>query len=72
MFTKAIKKGAGPILLSFITIGSIYAHLVSEVSTLLYLLVTLPEANSKFAPENGWLEYDRFLLGWPIFRGVCC
>ena len=20
-------------------------------------------------PENGWLEYDRFLLGWPIFRG---
>ena len=21
------------------------------------------------APENGWLEYDRFLLGWPIFRG---
>ena len=25
------------------------------------------------APENGWLEYDRFLLGpRPIFRGVCC
>ena len=21
------------------------------------------------APENGWLEYDRFLLEWPIFRG---
>ena len=20
------------------------------------------------APENGWLEYDRFLLGWAIFR----
>ena len=20
------------------------------------------------APENGWLEYDPFLLGWPIFR----
>ncbi len=20
------------------------------------------------APENGWLEYDCFLLGWPIFR----
>ncbi len=19
-------------------------------------------------PENGWLEYDRFLLKWPIFR----
>ena len=24
---------------------------------------TLPETN--IAPENGWLEYDRFLLGWP-------
>ena len=22
-----------------------------------------------FAPENGWLKYDCFLLGWPIFRG---
>ena len=21
------------------------------------------------APENGWLEYDPFLLGWPILRG---
>ena len=29
----------------------------------------LPETNSKFTPENGWLEDDRFLLGWPIFRG---
>ena len=27
---------------------------------------TLPETN--IASENGWLEYDRFLLGWPIFR----
>ena len=25
---------------------------------------TLPETN--IAPENGWLEYDCFLLGWPI------
>ncbi len=23
----------------------------------------LPETNSEFAPENGWLEYDPFLLG---------
>ena len=22
-----------------------------------------------FATENGWLEYDPFFLGWPIFRG---
>ena len=28
---------------------------------------TLPKTN--IAPKNGWLEYDRFLLGWPIFRG---
>ena len=31
-----------------------------------------PETNSEFAPENGWLEYDRFLFGRPIFRGFCC
>ena len=32
--------------------------------------ITLPETNSKFAPKNGWLEYDPFLLGSrPIFRG---
>ena len=30
---------------------------------------TFPETNSEFAPENGWLEDDPFLLGWPIFRG---
>ena len=30
--------------------------------------ITLHETNI-FAPENGWLEYDRFLLGWPIFTG---
>ena len=29
---------------------------------------TLPETNV-LAPENGWLEYDRFLLENPIFRG---
>ena len=23
------------------------------------------------ASENGWLEYDPFLLGRPIFRGYC-
>ena len=31
-------------------------------------VITLPETN--IAPENGWLEYDRFLWGWPIFRGT--
>ena len=33
---------------------------------------TLPETNSEFAPENGWLEYDCFLLRLPIFRCFCC
>ena len=36
---------------------------------LLWSSCTLPETNSEFAPENGWLEEDPFLLGWPIFRG---
>ena len=30
---------------------------------------THPKSNSKLAPENGWLEDDRFLLGWPVIRG---
>ena len=25
--------------------------------------ITLPETNSKFTPENGWLEDDPFPLG---------
>ena len=29
--------------------------------------ITLSKTN--IAPENGWLEYNRFLLGRPIFRG---
>ena len=31
-------------------------------------ILTLPETNI-FAPENGWLEDDRFLLKWALFRG---
>ena len=31
---------------------------------------TLPETNSEFTPENGWLEYDRFLLGPGLFSGA--
>ena len=34
---------------------------------LYHLESTLPETN--VAPTNGWLEYDPFLLGRPIFRG---
>ena len=42
----------------------------SDENQSLWLIMTiaLPETNI-FAPVNGWLEYDRFLLGWPIFRG---
>ncbi len=31
---------------------------------------TLPETNSILAPENGWLEDDRFLLGPGLFSGA--
>ena len=33
-------------------------------------LTTLPETNSEFIVENGYLEYDRFLLGWPVDGAV--
>ena len=32
---------------------------------------TLPETNI-FTPENGWLEYDPFLLGFGLFSGASC
>ena len=31
---------------------------------------TLPETKSKFVPENGCLEYDRFLLGDSFPSGI--
>ena len=35
--------------------------------------ITLPETNSILATENGWLEYDRFLLGAKgLFSGANC
>ena len=34
-------------------------------------LNTLPETNI-FAPKNGWLEYDPFLLGLGLFSGANC
>ena len=30
---------------------------------------TLPETN-RFAPENGWLVDDCFLLGWLLWAGA--
>ena len=36
-------------------------------------LTRYPETNSKFAPRNGWLEYDPFLLGpSAYFHGQNC
>ena len=32
----------------------------------------LPSLKLTYPLKNGWLEDDRFLLGWPIFRCVCC
>ena len=29
-----------------------------------------PETNSEFTPENGWLEYDCFMLGFGLFSGA--
>ena len=43
----------------------------SVVIFLLERVGSLLETNSGKAPENVWLEYYRFLFGWPplIFRG---
>ena len=35
------------------------------------MVSTLPETNI-FAPENGWSEYDPFLLGFGLFLGANC
>ena len=31
-----------------------------------------PKSSLTIAPENGWLEYDRFLLGPGLFSGANC
>ena len=38
-----------------------------QLNFLTFHEATLPETN--IAPRNGWLEYDPFLSGRPIFRG---
>ena len=48
------------------------SFLTHQVWNLVFLLHFLWLPSLKLtakAPENGWLEYDPFLLGWPIFRG---
>ena len=48
----------------FFTVGAaVVVVMVGGVHN--FRVVTLPET----APENGWLEYDRFLSGWPVRRG---
>ena len=34
------------------------------------ITIRIPETNSYFTPENGWLEYDPFLLGFGTFSGA--
>ena len=47
-----------------------YFHSTFSDVSIIFVPTTLPETNI-FAPENGWLEYDRFLLGWPgLFSGA--
>ena len=49
------------LLLSFKLLGEyIYVVLVGKIQNTLKL--------TDIAPENGWLEYDRFLLEWTVFR----
>ena len=45
------------------------SHKMFEDFEVIYIWELPPETNSEFTPENGWLEYERFLLGWSIFRG---
>ncbi len=45
--------------------GSIHPLILGEI-----IAITLPETNSEFTPENGWLEYDPFLLGFGLFSGA--
>ena len=42
--------------------------LPTKLSNISFWYPTLPETN--IAPENGWLEYDRFLLGPGLFSGA--
>ena len=36
-----------------------------------WMTLTLPETKpASLTPENGWLEYDRFLLGPGLFSGA--
>ena len=40
-------------------------------TTLVISSILLPSLK-QFAPENGCLEYDRFLLGVAYFQDFCC
>ena len=53
---------------SFLTLA-ILDHEIDRLYKL-YINFTLPETN--IVPENGWLEYDRFLLGPGLFSGASC
>ena len=46
--------------------------LPSILQTLKGTAKALPETNSKFAPEPGWLGDDPFNLGFCLFSGANC
>ena len=46
---------------------TIYNCITIEILYFLIYTYTLPETN--IAPENGWLEYDRFLLAQGLLSG---
>ena len=49
------------------TVAGTPTYMAPEIQvTCVWFGCTLPETN--IATENGWLEYDPFLLGWPISR----
>ena len=65
-------KGTSKASSGFKVLGSWIKRSVLQLKTAFFSggHFTLPETNRQLAPESGWLEYDRFLLGWPMNRGV--
>ena len=54
-------------LKSYIAPGHERIDRADRVCTTPGLSRNIPFQKTSIAPDNGWLEYDRFLLGWPIF-----
>ena len=56
----------------FLSLSHFFVKVVYvDVCGCVFQLVALPKTNI-LAPENGWLEYDRFLLSFGPFSGANC